>query len=58
MRLVLGFLLGAAIGLAVAMVLGARDTVVEQATWTGDDATPPPIPRDDGMPGDMRPAGT
>ncbi len=51
MKLAIAFIVGAAIGLAAAMMMGGRDSAVEMATWAGDDRTPPPMPQDDGMAG-------
>ena len=51
MKLVLGFLVGAAIGFGGAVLLSARrnQQVDERVLRAGDDSTPSPLPQQDGM---------
>ena len=51
MKLAIAFIVGAAIGLAAAMMMGGRDNTVEMDTWAGDGTPPPPAPQGDGMAG-------
>lgn len=49
MKLLIGFVIGLALGFGVAILVGGRGGGGEEAMWAGDDRFPQAAPQSDGM---------